>query len=344
MGFKINGILSVDNILTHVDPLRLFKFYCKNFQAADIKFSSEFRKDPIPSCMISYYNGTYLYKDFGEEGALNIFQYISRKYSLRFNEVLQKINIDFGLQLSHLGEGTSFRPNSRTYKSIEVQNKDVIKYKTIINIKKREYLEHDLIWWNNQSWTKDMLLSAKINPITHFKFTSEKKGIKDFLNKCDDYSYSMDYYWNNDVFRRKLYFPMKEAHRKWLSNVDSTIVQGWDLLPKSGDLCIITSSFKDTGPFWRLMKYPISIAPNNEGTFIPEKVFYKIKRRFKNVVLWYDNDEAGLRMAKKHSQQYDIPFFFNPLGSPKDPTDFWKEEDGRLFNYFFQKMYNQIIY
>jgi len=81
-------------------------------------------------------------------------------------------------------------------------------------------------------WDLNSLKMAKISAISHFRLTIENKGINDVLYICDNYSYNMDYYYNNGAFRRKLYFPKKESSKKWLSNVDSSIIQGWGLLPK----------------------------------------------------------------------------------------------------------------
>lgn len=333
MDFKINGLLTPDNILSQISPLDIFKRYSTYFRkiGSHFKAEPEFRKDPKPSAIIYYYNGTYLYKDFGEGGALNCFQFVSRKYGLQFRDVLRKINEDFNLYLGGSGQGSIITKNNR----LKVENFE--SFKTIIKIKKRSFESHDLSWWGSQSWTLDMLIAAKINPISYFRLTSERKGIDQKLYNCDDYSYSMDYYWHKDIFRRKLYFPKKESYMKWLSNVDKTVVQNWNLLPKSGDILFITSSYKDGGPIWRIYNTPNFIAPNAEGIFIPDKVFYKLKKRFKLIVLFFDNDITGIEQAKKFSKIYNIPFIYNPIGAPKDSAAFWQKEGGRMFNYYLQK-------
>ena len=42
------------------------------------------------------------------------------------------------------------------------------------------------------------------------------------------------------------YFPDRKEN-KWISNVDNTIVQLVDVMPKQGDILFITSSKKDAG-------------------------------------------------------------------------------------------------
>jgi hypothetical protein len=342
MIFKINGLLTVDNILKQISPLDIYKRYSSHFKKIGVHFKADFREDPNPSAIIYYYNGTYLYKDFGEDGALNCFQFVSRKFGLNFKEVLEKINNDFNLSLGGSGFG-NINYGNINYNKSEVE---CDYFKTILTIKKREFKPHDLEWWNSQSWKKPMLKMANIKPISHFRLTSERKNIHDKLYLCDDYTYSMDYYWHNGIFRRKIYQP-KNQKFKWLSNVDNTIVQGWKLLPKRGNIGFITSSFKDTGPFWRIYGKPVALASNNEGTWIPLNIWYKIKPRYNKWIIYYDNDDVGIKQAKKHSQMFGVPYIHNPLRAPKDPSDFIKSynnpDDGlREFNYYLQKQLETI--
>lgn len=329
MVFNTGNQLTVENILKLLSPVDIFRRYVKYFRIVDVKFRSEFRKDPFPSAIINRYKDTFLYKDFGETGAMNCFQYVSRKFRISFKETLMKINEDFSLEL----DGTI--SDREIY--IPQETKPVIyhKPKTIIKVKRREFEPHDIQWWEEQSWLVSMLKAAKISPITHYKLTSERRNIYDKLFICDDYSYNMDYYWNDGIFRRKLYFPKKASYRKWTSNTDNTVIQGWDLLPKQGDIVFITSSFKDIGPFWRVFNFPVAIAPNSETSFIPDEVFWKkIQYRFKHKIIYFDNDNSGINKAKEFSQTYGIPYIHNPLRAPKDPSDWWKRDGGRMFGDF----------
>ena len=323
-----NKPLRAEEILKLISPIDIFKRYSDNFQKVGTKFKADFRKDPNPSAIISRYGSTFLYRDFGEDESLNCFQYVSRKYNLDFKETLQLISNDFNLSSSCLITNSGNFIYST--KQFSKQN-EVLDYRTIIEIKKRKFNKEDLIWWGDQSWLENMLTAADIKPISHFRLTSAKKNIDHKLYICDDYSYSMDYYWNNGVFRRKLYFPKRESHLKWLSNVDNTVVQGWDLLIKNSEICFITSSFKDTGPFWRIYGKPVAIAPNNEGSFIPNYVFYKLKRRHKQIVLWLDSDDTGIKNMKKFSQIYQIPYIIHNPRLGKDQSEIWKKHGGNVF-------------
>lgn len=322
--FRIKSDLNSDNILKRISPLDIYHKYSRGFKQINKHFKSDFRDDPNPSAIVFRYNGTFLYKDFGESGGMNCFQFVMRMFDLSFVESLEKINLDFGLQLGNLSR--SFE-NGHKYQPMSLNEE----FKTIISVKRREFNERDLIWWGEQSWTREMLNLSKISPISHFRLTSERKNIDDKLFICDNYSYNIDYYWSKGIFRRKLYFPKKDKQFKWLSNTDKTVVQGWNVLQKTGDILFITSSLKDCGPMWRVYNKPCAIAPNAEGQFIPNKVFYKLKKRYDTIVLYFDNDETGIKNAKKFSQIYNIPYIYNPIGSPKDPSDFVKKEGLREF-------------
>lgn len=184
---------------------------------------------------------------------------------------------------------------------------------------------------------------ASIRPIDYFWLTMEHKGmIKMPYAVPHELAYSYDYYRHNGIYRRKLYFPERDGKHKWISNVDNTVIQNWDLLPKGGgDLLFITSSKKDCGPFARIYNKWNSVAPNNETNPLPESVFYgKIRPRWNRIILFLDNDETGIQNALKWSKIYNIEAYWNPIGSPKDPSDFWKAHGGREFNYQLQKLIN----
>jgi hypothetical protein len=104
---------------------------------------------------------------------------------------------------------------------------------------------------------------------------------------------------------------------------------------------------KDTGPFWRVYGKPVAIASNNEGSFIPGSVYAKLKQRYKQIVLMWNNDGPGIENAKKYSQKYNLPFIHLPIGAPKDPTEMvrsYKDVNAGLreFNYYLKNSLKQI--
>lgn len=320
-----------DEILERITEEEIWKFYIPEFEKPDKQFSLR-SNDNNPSARISYYNGRLWLKDFGDvhqDHAETVFQFVSRIYNINYHDAVNLVFKD-------LNVGKLDRQKYHNDKIIQEH------IPTIINIKKRHFIDKDMLFWSQYGITQYWLQKACIFPISHFWIKSKNTNgeSKQFMT---NFAFSYDYYWHNNVFRRKIYQPYKEDG-KWISNVDTTIIQGWHMLPKEGgDILIITSSYKDSGTIYCNTGIH-SIAPNNEGSFIPEKVLEKLKKKWNKIYIWFDNDfnkptNEGLFYAKKFSNQYDIPYIITPNGTEKDPSDY-RSVYGR---YAFIKLIKELL-
>lgn len=324
--YRAGPELSLENVYNKISSYHIFKFYCKGFEQEGQKFYSEFRNEKEPSCSIRFYKGDLLYKDFGTGESYRAVSYVMRKYNLRFIEALDRVNQDFGLNLmSYKSNGTISIKNT----ACDVKSLKVPMFKeyspTIIRVKKKPWDKRSLGYWLKYGWTLDMLKKADIYPISYYWVKNDRKDYRMYVNNKS--AYTIEYYWNDGVFRRKIYIPGIGARPSFfVSNVDPTIVQGVKLLPKQGgELLFVTSSIKDCGVFWRLGYN--AVAPNNEGSFLPDKFYNKIKDKWERIIIWYDNDwhkgdNPGKACAEKYAKIYNIDYFHNPDGEPKDPSDF----------------------
>lgn len=314
--------LTKENILSKITSYDIFKFYCEGFSKLDVMFKSELRKDNNPSCCISQIRGDLLYSDFGD-GSYRAIDYVMAKYSLNYSEALNKVNIDF-----NLGLGSILAINLSKGKSTPVRHSKVLfdeKKPTIIKIKKKEFTKKDLEYWNSFYWTEEMLKLSNTKSISHYWINE-----KSFAVPKGELAFSYDYYWHQDRFQRKLYFP-KRKEFKWFSNVDNSICQLSDVAPKTGDVLFITSSKKDAGIFWRININKLipdlvihGVAPNNELAFVPKEWFYKMQNRWKRIIIAYDNDDTGIKNAKKFSEMYNIEWITTPDNTEKDVSDYAK--------------------
>jgi len=327
--YEIKLPLSKESIEKYISPWDIFNTYIDNFPGLDTSFRSQIRTDDKnPSCRVISVDGVLLYKDFAKKGMLDCYGYVSERFGLSFYETLSKIRNDFNL--------TDIEESNKTFvkTSVILKGKPEIinKSQTVILKKARKWsLQDKEFWFNRYGITNKWLEAAQIEPISSFWIKNTKFNLVEF--SCDDYSYVFNYYWHDGIFRRKIYQPFSTNY-KWISNVDSTIVQGWDLLPKTGgDLLIITSSYKDVGTFMcnltreTVGKQIYAIAPNNEETFIPLPVFDKLKDRWKHIILWFDNDfdkfkNTGKIRSIELSLEHNIPFFLTPGQTAKDPSDY----------------------
>ena len=307
--------LTKKNILDKIDSLQLFKTYCKNFKEIGKMFKSEFRDEKNPSCSIIVWHGDLLYKDFGDR-SFRVFDYIAYKYNTDFNGALEIVNRDFGLGLGNKEYTPIYRPRKTYIDLSKLEHKS-----SVINIQPRDWEKKDERYWGQYGIPLRLLSYHNIKPISAF-YKSNNKGEGWYRINKYDLAYSFDYYWHKGIFRRKLYFPMRKNNR-FLSNIDNTVVQGWVLLPKKGNILFVTKGYKDICIFNMLGYW--AIAPNSEKTYIPDKVMQKLKNRFKEIYTWFDNDETGINGAISFGKKFGIPSCYNPLGEPKDPSDYVKE-------------------
>jgi len=319
--------LTKENILSLITSYDIFKFYSKNFKEVGKHFKSDFRKENNPSCCVAKVGKDLLYTDFGTGQSFRAINFVMALYGLSYREALQRINRDFNLELGEFSNITQpiekIEKTGITYGEIDFLEKTA----SIIKKRKRPYTEKDLKYWNSYCWTKEMLEEARTESISHYWINGLMWKVPE-----DELAFSYEYYFHSGRYQRKLYFPERKEYR-WISNTDNTIVQLVDVMPKTGDILFITSSKKDAGIFWRMNRDKMfgnltihGVAPNSETMFVPERWFSKVKNRYKKIIIWYDNDETGIRNAKKFSEKFSIPYFYNPLGMEKDPSDFCKNK------------------
>lgn len=182
-----------------------------------------------------------------------------------------------------------------------------------MQVKRQPLSRVDYKYWDQYHIT-ELLEESKTYPISHFK-------INHTTIKAKENTYSLDFYHDGIVFRRKIYQPLNKNF-KWISNITSLVVDGIKELPKTGDLLFITKSRKDR---LELKKLGFNaIATNNEASFIPIKEYDELKQRFKRIILFFDNDEAGILNSIKFNKEFDIEYIIIPENEPKDISDYVK--------------------
>jgi DNA primase len=58
---------------------------------------------------------------------------------------------------------------------------------------------------------------------------------------------------------------------------------------------------------------------------IPVDIFEDLMNRFKRVVVFFDNDDAGIKSAKVYQDMYSIDSVVIPDSDVKDPADYYKK-------------------
>lgn len=318
--------LNKENIFKKISEYDVFNYYIPDFDTIGQKFSSPFRQDSNPSCIIKEFNGHLFYKDFGTGETYGAVAFVMHKYNMSFGEALTIISSDFNLGL-HSKTISAKSMGFVAKKNIEV--KSIPTKSATIRIKRREWNDGlDKEYWGKYGFNRAVLTHFNVVPISHLWVNGNYIVIKE---KEPSYAYVLG------EGEYKILSPYSSF--KWITNGKSTI-QGLKQLPDSGPILVITSSLKDAMVLW-MFGIP-AIAPASENTAMNIEQVEKLKERFIKVIVFFDNDETGIRAAKAYSETYKIPHCYLPEGSEKDISDFYvangREETAKVLNQLIQSI------
>ena len=268
---------------------------------------SPFRSDNHVTCGFYKSKSGILYlHDFATNEHINCFEVVMRLHNCNYYEALKIIARDFNL--------------------IDGSNPDIVKPKLVESIKEtksskiqcqlKKFTKEELEWWSSFGITEKLLKRYHIYSIQHvflngtLTFTSS--------SNCPIYGYYFGKDKNGDE-KWKIYFPLKENYR-FIGNLTKKVLQGYKQLPETGDLLVITKSMKDTVS---LSGFGIpSVSPNSETLFLSDKQLEEFKKRFKHILVIFDNDRPGkYNLAKIRKQYPELNYYFLPNYLAKDFTD-----------------------
>ena len=316
--------ISVEEIFKKITSYDIFKYYIPSLRIGEA-ISSPLRTDDNPSFSVYESNEQFYYKDFSTGDYGSCFKFVMLKYSLTFKQALIVINNDFRLNLIDKGY---VKP---TLLDVGIQRKKPIKKSEyIIKVKRREWKQKDIIWWSYYGWNKELLNEYRVSPITHF-------WINEYLDTIPTNKIAYCYHFYNSFF--KIYQPYASKEKRFRGNAKG-IIQGYLQLPDCGDILFITSSMKDIGPLRRCGYW--AIAPQSENTYIKNDVINQLKSNWNVIILFHNNDDAGVNANKTQSELYDLPYIYVPKDNLKttDPSDYVKNYGLLKFNKWLGKKVN----
>lgn len=227
------------------------------------------------------------------------------------------------------------------YNNFKLKDISIINQKTISKRENQEKIENKLSWKYSEKNSK------KYNDaINYFKsFGISEKTLEFFNVKPIDLYCINDTIIRPEVFsvvyeyeqnKYKIYTPLSsDKTYKFVDGIKGEYYQGYNKLPENGNLVFITSSYKDVMILYELGFN--SIAPKSEVVKIDEKIIDDLKNRFDNVVLFYDNDKAGLMSSEKLKNQYGINYITTT--EEKDPSDYARKySKENLYKYIICKL------
>ena len=305
--------ITKEEILKYITELQILERYCSNYQSLDSSFKSEFYSDKNGSCRIVISaSGIPYYTDYGNGDYFLAFDYVSKKYGSNYHETCNIIANDFGLKRTNLSVTPQLLLVNDTPK--------LVKVKSNIKVIVKPFSLIDYEYWNQYGISLTTLQFFNVKAVSHVYLNKrDKHYVFEYKNNQPLYSYR---FFKNACEYLKIYNPYSPTKEgKWLTNVGSDCLQGYDQLPETGDILFITKSLKDVMAFYELGYFAVGLQA--ETNKLSKKSYNELVKRFKRVILVLDGDDQGYTSTGDFLLEYDIEFFF--IDKEKDISDYIKK-------------------
>jgi len=278
------GFISKESILDLISQEQIFELVF-NFIPQEFDYVvSPLRKDRTPGCWFSYHtNGVLYFIDFA----------YSRTHSDCFNLVQDFFKFpNFYLTLEYVHK-TLIQGKTGLEPIIQKEdNIKVVKEKVKLLIEARQYASADVKFWSQYGIRKKHLVEDRVFPVQKLFALNTKSG--SHIIDCKDITYS---YNDFPESRKKVYFPMREGSKRFLTNCTKNDVGGINSLMSYGKELIITKSYKD----YRVLKNSGKnvVWFQNEGMIPNDLILNQLVKNFVNIIVWFDNDQPGIIASEK---------------------------------------------
>jgi len=278
-------IYQTNSLLYSEDPFRKFRedydeedVFCTLYPEIefDKRTSSPLREDNFPSWIISTKFGPLLHKDFSTGRSGNIFDFV-----MEYENLSNKYEALVFLIENYKNNN----PGSAKAKTKKI-------YETKIGVKYRDLNSLDKEFWSEVSISSEQLKRYYVRPISHV-------FVNNFCFKADPLAYAFHEYKEYNM-TLKIYQPYNLEH-KWMNNSDSSVWEGWDqMLLKKSPVLFLTKSRKDV-MFIDQHTSACTVSMQSEGVIPKIHVFKELikKKKFKLIILLYDNDQRGVEYSYK---------------------------------------------
>ena len=274
--------VGLDDILSKVTEADILSYYLGVTEVPCI-INSPLRQDRRPSFGLYSSDGIRIfYIDLATKDSGGLFDLLGKMWNCGFKEVLSKINED----ISKFCGGASIH----SYTPCAVRSKSSYNKDTDLQCKVRDWRSYDIEYWASYGITLEWLKYAEVYPISH------KIVIKDghrYVFGADKYAYAYVEHKEGKV-TLKIYQPFNKAGYKWSNKHDKSVISLWTKVPEYGEQICICSSLKDALCLMANTGIP-SLAIQGEGYRMSDTAISELKRRYKEIYILLDNDEAGLK-------------------------------------------------
>ena len=306
---KVIDVLSLEEILKHTTEYDIYSYYLgSKFDVGKI-MSSPFRQDLKPSFGVfkSSTSSALLWKDQGTCKTGNVVTFVRELYDFYHNKQALKSIWD-EVVTGNLTISKRGKVITDVYQSL----------KTSIAVKRRNFCETDDAYWDKYCISRETLHRYNVQPISFF-WINDIQQVLTYSKISPMYAYKIF-----DKF--KIYRPLSTTKKdKWRTNCSSIDLQGFEQLPENGELLIITKSLKDVMVLHELGYNSVALQSENDHLY--KSIYNNLQKRFKRIVVFFDNDRPGLEAAIKLCEKYNldrinIDSSYHELYHVKDISDY----------------------
>ena len=303
---SLKPTITKEFILSKINQESIMQYYTGNDVTSKKLVTSCLRSDNHVT--VGYYkssSGILYMHDFATNEHLDCWNVVMKMFNLSYYNALKKIAKDFNLTNDSVVSKRIVRVES-------LKEKETCK----IQVQIKDYTDKELEWWLQFGISKKLLKKYHIYSLQYVFLNGELKFTSSEKNPIYGYYFGKD---KNREDKWKIYFPMRTEFR-FLNNLSKKVLQGYHQLPKTGELLVITKSMKDVVAMYGLGISAVS--PNSETLFIDDKKLEEFKKRFKHILVIYDNDRPGKHNMWLIRKQYpELNYYLLPNYLAKDFTD-----------------------
>lgn len=313
---KLYPYIDKEDVLKYIDQLEVWCWLLDFKIEIGEYFSNPFRVDNNPGCTLSFGNKYLLLKDYADPQYhnWNIFHATMFKYNLNFDKACALIWETFTGSKPLVLQERDTHDNS---------NNCFIDFIPNIKNNKPIFLQRDADYWKPYGIHSNQLTDDFVYSVNVYRFNDKFNRIFQIYPNEPCYAYA-----GFDSGNVKIYTPYKEEG-KWITNCNADDIWFIDeALSSNIDTLFICKSYKD-GRIQKNLGFN-TIAVQNEGIILSMKVINTLASKFKDIIIYFDNDKAGIdnsiRLAdycNSKSLTNKFRYFWLPEKSVKDNGEYF---------------------
>lgn len=323
------GFIDKAKILKYVSEKEIYELVF-GFQPEEYQYvRSPLREDTSPGAWFENTEFGLVFRDFNYKNRpLDCFNVVQDYFNLpNFYTTLNFI-------YEKLIEGQSLTERHFVKKSDKKKDVEIF-------CESRNFTKQDRLFWTKYGISKQNLMDDRVFPIRKYHMTNTKAG--DITIKVRQLSYLFGEFGE----RKKLYFPNAvDKSKRFLTNCTKDDIGALNTLPPYGRQLWITKSYKDCRVVRNQGKS--SAWTQNEGMFPSLDLLLSIVKRFTYVIVFFDNDEQGIKASQELTQIINnhFPGKASPLWLPEslnqqgitDPADLYEKRGRNELNQFLDRI------